>query len=68
MALIIVQHIQPSKACLTDATPSSNGVLQMTIDDAKIQGFECSFVEIASKSIENFNTARDGFLKVGNVV
>jgi len=40
----------------------------MTIDNAEIQGFECSFVKIVSNSIENSNTARDSFLKVGNVV
>jgi len=40
----------------------------MTIDNAEIQGFECSFVKIVSNSIENSNTARDSFFKVGNVV
>jgi len=43
-------------------------MLQMTIDDVKIQGFECSSVKTVSNSIENSNTARDSFLKVGNVV
>ena len=63
-----MQYIQPSKTCLTDATPSSYCILQMTIDDAKIQGFKCSFLKTVSNSIENSNTARNSFLKVGNVV
>ena len=41
--------------------------IENTVDDAKIRGFECSFDYIVSNSIENSNTTRDSFLKVGNV-
>jgi len=41
---MFVQYIQPSKACLSSSTTSANCILQMTVDEINIQGFESTFL------------------------